>query len=93
MEPDPVYDVIDVSYLSDYKILVTFENKEQKIVDLESRIKDLKNTRFEGLLKIEYFKTLSVDKETGTITWDNGFDVCPFLLYQIGENLKNSAVL
>jgi len=75
-------DVIDVQYLNDYRLIITFENGEKRVVDLKNR---LDGPIFEPLKEIDYFKQVSVDKELGTITWPNGADKAPDTLYLIGQ--------
>lgn len=73
-------DIIDVSYLSGYKLILTFENGEKKLVDLENR---LEGPIFAPLKDLSYFKRVYVDKELGTIAWPNGADKAPDMLYKI----------
>ena len=77
-------DIIAVSYLSDYKLILTFENGEKKLVDLKNR---LLGPVFEPLKDIDYFKKVYVDKELGTIAWPNGADKAPDVLYDIGQSV------
>jgi hypothetical protein len=74
-------DIIKVVYSSGYKLIVTFENGEEKLVDLNDR---LIGPIFELLKDVNYFKTVYVDKESGTIAWPNGADIAPETLYKIG---------
>jgi hypothetical protein len=74
-------DVIKVVYNSGYKLIVIFENGEEKLVDLKDR---LIGPVFEPLKDINYFKKVYVDKESGTIAWPNGADKAPETLYEIG---------
>ncbi|MCJ7675000.1 MAG: DUF2442 domain-containing protein [Sedimentisphaerales bacterium] len=73
--------VKDVAYVSDYKLLVTFEDAVVKLVDLEPH---LDGKIFEPLKDIEYFKTVRVNPDIDTIVWDNDADVSPDFLYEIG---------
>ena len=38
------------------------------------------------LKKIEYFKTVKVNPEFETIYWENGADIAPEFLFDIGRN-------
>lgn len=78
-------DVIKVVYNSGYKLIVTFENGEEKLVDLKDR---LIGPIFEPLKDISYFKKVYVDKESGTIAWPNGADKAPETLYEIGISIQ-----
>ena len=68
--------VIDATYVSDYKIKITFDNGEQKIADFS---KWLKGEVFEPLKDLEVFRNFFVDG--WTIAWSNGADVAPETLY------------
>jgi hypothetical protein len=82
--------VKDVEYLSDYKLLVLFENNVKKIIDLENY---LEGEIFEPLKDKDYFKTVKVDNDIDTIVWDNGADLSPDFLYEIGELADNQVVM
>ncbi|HGE69910.1 TPA: DUF2442 domain-containing protein [Candidatus Poribacteria bacterium] len=84
--------VRNASYISEYKLLITFEDKTVKLIDLKSH---LDGRIFEPLKNINYFKTFRVDPEIDTIVWENGADFSPDFLYEIGidfnisEDMKN----
>ena len=69
--------VIDVKALDDYKLLLKFENKEEKIFDVSSY---LGIGKFQELKDEKLFKTVRVSFDS--IEWDNGLDLDPELLYQ-----------
>ena len=71
-----------VEYIKDYKLKLTFRNKDVKVVDLE---KELWGPMFEPLKDIEYFKKVKTDGHT--IVWPNEVDFCPDVLYEMGRNL------
>ncbi len=77
--------VRDVRYVSEYKLLLTFENGVTKLVDLEPF---LDGEIFEPLKDIDYFGTVRLDPDTDTIVWDNGADISPDFLYEIGAIAK-----
>ena len=79
-------DITAVSYLEGYKLLLTFENNEQKVVDLSNR---LEGPIFEAVKDISVFKKVFVDKSLGTIVWPNGADKAPDMLYEIGTPHAN----
>jgi len=74
--------VKDVAYVSEYKLLLTFEDGVVKLVDMEPY---LDGEIFEPLKDIDYFKTARVNPDTDTIVWDNDADISPDFLYEIGE--------
>lgn len=70
--------VKSVTYVSEYKLLLSFEDGSMKLVDLEPH---LEGEIFEPLKDINYFKTVWVNPDLDTIVWDNGADMSPdFLL-------------
>ena len=71
--------VIDVDYISDYKLLVTFSDGTRKIVNLEPY---LKGEVFGELLDKEKFVQYGLTRVT--IEWANGADLAPEFLYEIG---------
>ncbi len=76
------------TYLSGYKLLLTFEDGSVKRVDLEPH---LDGEIFEPLKDISYFRTVRVDSDLDTIVWENGADMAPEFLYEIGEPVAQSA--
>ncbi len=80
--------VRDASYISEYKLLLTFEDGSARIANLEPY---LDGEIFKPLKDIEYFKTFRVDHELDTIVWENGADISPDFLYEIGVSVAKSA--
>lgn len=73
--------IIDMKYIDGYKLKLKFENKEYKIVDLQSH---LDGKIFEPLKDISYFKSVTLNKDIDTIVWSNNAD----FLYEIGQYTK-----
>jgi len=69
--------VIDVKALDDYQLLLKFENKEEKIFDVNPY---LEIGKFQELKNKKLFKTVRVSFDS--IEWDNQLDLDPELLYQ-----------
>lgn len=69
-------------YLSDYKILLTFEDKKKKIVDFEKALDGFEGEIFQPLKDIKYFRKFQVAMHT--VIWPNEADVAPEYLYDIG---------
>jgi hypothetical protein len=74
-------------YLEDFKLILTFDDQTDKIVDL---FPHLYGEIFEPLNDISYFKRFKVNKDTDTIEWENGADMSPDFLYRIGKEIKQS---
>jgi hypothetical protein len=72
--------VIDVDYLKDYNLAVTFNNNERKIVDLRPY---LSGEVFGALLDKDQFIQFGLTPVT--LEWANGADFAPEFLYEIGR--------
>ena len=79
--------VKDVRYVDGYKLAITFENNITKIVDLDGH---LEKGVFKPLQDVAYFKTVRVDEDLDTIVWDNGADISPNFLYEIGQPIAEN---
>lgn len=67
----------DVKPLPDYKLLLTFENDEERVFDMKPY---LNVGVFKQLQDVNLFNTVRVSFDT--IEWDNEADLCPELLYE-----------
>jgi hypothetical protein len=68
-----------VSVLVDRKVQLQFTDGVQREVDLRPY---LRGPVFEAILKDDsVFRTVRVDAQLGTLTWDNGADMDPDVLY------------
>lgn len=80
-----MHKVKNAEYLRDYKILLTFEDKQKKIVDFEKALDNFEGPIFRPLRDVEYFKNFKIN--IGTLVWPNDADVSPDYLYQVGNSL------
>ena len=71
--------VVDVDYIKDYKLLITFNNGSKKEVDLKPY---LTGEVFGELLDKNKF--IQYGLTPVTIEWANGADLAPEFLYEIG---------
>ena len=69
-------------YIADYKIALTFEDKTTKLVDLKNH---LEGEIFEPLKDLSFFKRVTLNTDLDTIVWENGADISPDFLYEIGQ--------
>jgi hypothetical protein len=69
--------VIGVEPQAEYKVLLTFDNKEVREFDMKPYIK--RSSFFKQLEDKDYFKTVRVS--LGSIQWKNGQDLSPYTLY------------
>ena len=72
--------VKDAKYLSEYKLLLTFEDGSLRQVDLA---RHLDGEVFEPLRDISNFKSVHLNADLDTIVWNNGADMSPDFLYEI----------
>ncbi len=83
-----LHKVKKMEYVKDYKLKLTFNDKKQKIVDLQELTQGYgPHTVFYPFRELEFFKSVSLDKELGTLVWPNGADLCPDSLYMMGKDI------
>ena len=71
--------IVDVDYIQDYQLLITFNDGSRKRVDLKPY---LTGEVFSELLDPEKF--IQYGLTPVTIEWVNGADLAPEFLYEIG---------
>lgn len=69
----------DMKYIAGYRLWLVFEDGSQGEIDLGE---ELWGEMFEPLKDLGFFKTVRLDKELNTITWENGADFAPEFLYK-----------
>jgi len=74
-------------YLGEYRVRLSFEDGSVRDVDLAPH---LEGEIFEPLKDVGYFKTLRLEPDLDTIVWDNGADMSPDFLYEIGQVVRKS---
>lgn len=67
---------VKIEILENYKIKIKFENKEEKIFDVE---KYIHQKFYQKLRDRKYFEKVKI--EGNTIQWENGEDIAPENLY------------
>jgi|SRR3989344_7185383 len=78
--------VVKVEYAGEYKLKILFSNKKTKLVNLEDKVKNAKGI-FLPLKDLDYFKKVALDDCHLSICWPNGADICPDVLYSMGEDV------
>ncbi len=78
-----------VKHLWNYKLLLSFEDGSNRLVDLES---ELDGEVFQPLKDIAYFRTVNVNPDLDTIVWGNGADMSPDFLYEISVPVAELAL-
>ena len=73
--------VCAVKYESGYRLRLEFEDRSVRIVDLE---RHLEGEVFAPLKDVRLFRTARLNPDIDTVVWDNGADMSPDFLYDIG---------
>ncbi len=72
-------DVISVRVLDGFQVHLVFQDGTEGVIDLEHH---LQGPVFEPLRNDpQFFRSMRVDPEAGTIAWPNGADIAPETLY------------
>jgi hypothetical protein len=79
--------VREAEYLSEYKVLVTFEDGSSRVADLEIH---LNGEIFSSLKALDQFKAFRVEPDLDTLVWPNGADFSPDFLYEISIPLSSA---
>lgn len=76
------YDIVHVEYLGGYRLRLTFADRTVGVFDLASKFDGPVGPMFEPLRDPVQFATVRVDPDLGTVTWPNGADLAPDVLYE-----------
>ena len=71
-------EIKNAEYLGGYRLRLSFNNGEVRVVDLEPH---LNGPIFRSLANLEDFKRFSIP--FNTVQWENGADFAPEFLYEI----------
>ena len=82
--------ITGVRYDSGYKLHLQFEDGDWRVVDLESH---LDGEVFEPLRDVAHFATAHLNPDIDTVVWDNGADMSPDFLFDIGIPLAKPPLL
>ena len=77
-------DVTHVKALNNRRLALTFADGLQNIVDVDQVIGSYSGI-FLPLLDDDFFRQVTVNRDLGTITWPNGADLCPDVLYSFAS--------
>jgi hypothetical protein len=73
-------DVISVQVLDGFQVHLVFQDGAEGVIDLEHH---LQGPIFEPLRNDpQFFRSVRVDRDAGTIVWPNGADIAPETLYE-----------
>ncbi len=79
MNPNPLFDIVNVKPLDNFVLLLTFNNGEEKIFNMQ---KYLHIAPFNRINNTHIFKQVSI--KNGTIWWPGDIDFNPLTLYNLG---------
>jgi len=79
------YYPIDVKPLEQYRLLITFDNNEQRVFDVTPYLSD---SFFAPLQNTAIFKSVKINPLT--VEWPGGIDMCPDELYYNSVMLNNT---
>nr|WP_069790889.1 DUF2442 domain-containing protein [Cyanobacterium sp. IPPAS B-1200]OEJ78549.1 molybdopterin-guanine dinucleotide biosynthesis protein A [Cyanobacterium sp. IPPAS B-1200] len=74
-------DIIQVKALENYQLYIKFEDNIDGVIDISKIIKF--TGIFTPLKELDYFQTVKLNPEWGTVYWENGADLDPDVLYSI----------
>jgi hypothetical protein len=75
--------------INSFTVVCDFNSNEIREINLSSWIEEhnRKNPEFYGILNnTDYFSKMQLDSY-GTLTWENGFNFCPDVLYQMSNKV------
>lgn len=73
------YDLVGFKHKGNYKLNLTFENGKGGVVDLKLFI--AKGGVFSRLADDYYFHQAYINTELGVLSWPDGLDIAPEILY------------
>ena len=74
-----IHDVVSAVYREGYKVEVTFDDGKKGIVDFVKYLR--RGGVFERFKDMDFFRSFTINKELGTLTWQNEIDIAPETLY------------
>ena len=73
------HDVVSAVYRGDYLIEIGFDNGERGTVDFAKYLH--RTGVFERFKDLEFFRSFTINRELGVLTWGDEIDVAPETLY------------
>lgn len=84
-----IHDIVDVEVTGDYELRVTFDDGAVRELSLAGQ---LDGPVFEPLRDPALFSQVTVDRESGTVTWPTGADLDPIVIYEGSPPLNARSV-
>lgn len=74
-----LHDVVSAIYLGDYLIEIEFDDGERGTVDFAKYLD--RPGVFERFRDLEFFRSFTINRELGVLTWGDEIDIAPETLY------------
>ena len=74
-----LHDVVSATHVGEYRVELVFDDGKTGVVDFSKYID--RGGVFERLRDPEFFRSFTVDREFGVITWGGEIDIAPETLY------------
>ncbi len=74
-----LHDVVSATLVSECRIELVFEDGKRGVVDFSQYLD--RGGVFERLKDLDFFRSFTVDRELGVITWGGEIDIAPETLY------------
>jgi hypothetical protein len=82
-----ILNIKKADYKGGYKVLLSFNNGETVLVDLQDTVQNDSRRIFFPLRDVAYFKSFKIG--LNTITWDNDADFAPEFLLELGKQQES----
>ena len=90
-----IHSIEEILNVEPYKLTVRFNTEEVRQIDLSEKLNEWGSnpkSKFAELKNPDTFKKVALEKEFGTIVWENGLDLCPDFLYNLSQKIKDPNV-
>ncbi len=74
-----IHDVISAVYREGYKIEVSFDDGRKGVIDFAKYPR--RGGAFDRFKDMDYFRSFTINRELGVLTWQNEIDIAPETLY------------
>ena len=74
-----LHDIVSATYRGDYVIEIEFDDGERETVDFAKYLE--RPGVFERFRDLEFFRSFTINRELGVLTWGDEIDIAPETLY------------
>jgi hypothetical protein len=90
-----IHSIKEILNIEPFRLTVKFNTEEIRQIDLSEKLNEwgsTPNSKFAELKDPTTFKKVKLDKDFETVVWENGIDLCPDVLYNLSQEIKNKNV-